>query len=108
MTAEARTYRIVAGGVTLDRLRTAPASGLSADELAVQNLTDYSRHHRGLLTLEYLDGDGCTAALAEARAGVSRLLADRDAVAADAMHCGPAVVADPDVARTWPPFALTG
>lgn len=92
MNAEPRTYRIIAAGQTVDLFRTAECSGASADENAVDNLVDYSLHHGGLLTLEFVD-DECSTPIAEARFGAAVPLVDPDALAADAMHCGPALVA---------------
>lgn len=92
MEAEARTYLIVAGDVTLDRLRTAPTPDGSADENALANLRAYSAHHPGRVVLVYVDARG-ERPLAECRSGVVNLLVPADDVAADAMHCGPLVTA---------------
>lgn len=88
---EPRTYRIVAAGQTVDLFRTGETSEASADLNAVENLSLYSVHHPGLLTLEYVDED-CTAPIAEARSGAVVPLVDPDALAADGCHCGPTIV----------------
>jgi hypothetical protein len=85
---DARTYLIVNGDVTVDRLRTAPTPGRSADENAVANLIDHSLHHPGRHLLVYAYGDA-RVPLATARAGVGTLLVPLDDVQADAMHAGP-------------------
>lgn len=97
MNAEARTYLIVSGDVTLDRLRTAATPGASADENALANLRAYSAHHPGRVVLVYVQGDA-ERPLAECRQGVVTLLVPADDVAADAMHCGPLVAPAPVVA----------
>lgn len=97
---EPRTYRIVAAGETVDLFRTAECAGHSADENAVGNLEDYSFHHGGLLTLEYVDAAvDCSTPIAEARFGAAVPLVDPDALASDAMHCGPNIAAVPEHAH---------
>lgn len=96
---EPRTYRIVTASETVDLFRTAETAGRSADENAIGNLVEYSLHHDGLhLTLEYVEAD-CSTAIAEACSGEARPLVDPDSLAADAMHCGPAVAAAPELER---------
>lgn len=79
---------------TVDRFRTGPAGSRSADEVAIGHLVEHSRWHAGRFVLWFVDEQaGCAAALCDAEGGVGWFLVDQDACAADAMHCGPVVIA---------------
>lgn len=84
------TRVLLDNAVVVDRFVTGQTHDRSADLNAIDNLAEWSRHHRGVHVLAYVHPDGAPyVVIATAMIGVPTVLVPLEDVEADAMHAGP-------------------